>query len=53
MLVRIAIAALLAVLPLASQQTPKGRKTVVGISGPKFTILPIISSGICAFSVLR
>ena len=38
MLVRIAIAALLAVLPLASQQTPKGRKTVVGISGPKFTI---------------
>jgi hypothetical protein len=38
MLIRIAIAALLAALPLVPQQTPKGRKTVVGISGPKFTI---------------
>ncbi len=39
MLVRIAIAALLAALPLLPQQTtPKGKKTVVGISGPKFTI---------------
>src|SRR5512134_570477 len=39
MLVRIAIVALLAALPLVPQQTaPKGKKTVVGISGAKFTI---------------
>ncbi|RPI15619.1 MAG: hypothetical protein EHM65_03970, partial [Acidobacteriales bacterium] len=35
---RIALAALFAALPLFSQKAPTGTKTVVGISGTKFTI---------------